>query len=177
MMNKRIVSGVMIFTISTSMITIISTGIWLLNQPSDLCLGDKSAQYDGRGEFTSIIYVGAGLCLMFTVVCLFAMPVRPSWRKYGEYGDQRMIIAVTCFGVQLLLLILFASLYALTQSTVGFVALQRWIYSPERWINIKDCLYEDSNVCARFQNKYGDDTQHQFFGRYLTPLEVCTYCF
>uniref|UniRef100_A0A803L0C5 Uncharacterized protein n=1 Tax=Chenopodium quinoa TaxID=63459 RepID=A0A803L0C5_CHEQI len=128
------------------MITIVSTGFWLLNQPSDMCLGiSTSAKYDGRGEFTSIIYVGAGFGLIVTVLCLFVMPMRHNW-KNGESSNKRVIIAVTCFGLQLVFLILFASLYALTQSTVGFASLPRWISSPERWMSINHCL--DSNVIA-----------------------------
>ncbi|XP_021741815.1 tetraspanin-8-like [Chenopodium quinoa] len=151
------------------MITIVSTGFWLLNQPSDMCLGiSTSAKYDGRGEFTSIIYVGAGFGLIVTVLCLFVMPMRHNW-KNGESSNKRVIIAVTCFGLQLVFLILFASLYALTQSTVGFASLPRWISSPERWMSINHCL--DSNVCVHFRHKYADDTQDQFFARHLTPIE------
>ncbi|CAO2829212.1 unnamed protein product [Amaranthus hypochondriacus] len=150
------------------MITIVSTGLWLLNQASDKCISNTTTS-SGYGEFTSFIYVGAGLCLIFSVLYLFTvLPVRQNWR---HNGDQRMILAISCCGVQLLLLILFASLYALTQSSVGFGALKRWISRPERWMNIKHCLYEDTRVCADFQNKFGDDTQHQFLSRDFTPIQ------
>ncbi|CAO2829214.1 unnamed protein product [Amaranthus hypochondriacus] len=128
------------------MIAIIGSGIWLLYQPSDTCLGNKSV---------GMIYGVVGGSFIFMIICC------------GCCGkdDGRMTMAVSCSSFGLFLIIIYMSVYALIYSTIAFGSLNKEITSPETWMDIKYCLYQQTKLCSHFQHNYANDSPNQFFAR------------
>lgn len=49
--------------------------------------------------------------------------------------------------------------------------LHKRVDNSKHWTNIKSCLHK-SQVCSKFHDKFGQDTQQQFFSRRLSSIEV-----
>lgn len=154
MMNcNEISKWITISIISISMIAIIGSGIWLLYQPSDTCLGNKSV---------GMIYGVVGGSFIFMIICC------------GCCGkdDGRMTMAVSCSSFGLFLIIIYMSVYALIYSTIAFGSLNKEITSPETWMDIKYCLYQQTKLCSHFQHNYANDSPNQFFARDFPLIQV-----
>lgn len=48
--------------------------------------------------------------------------------------------------------------------------LQKRVGNSKHWSSLQSCLHK-SQVCSKFQHKYGKDTQEQFFSRHLSSIE------
>ena len=155
---NEIPKWIIIFIISISIIAIIGSGVWLLYQPSDMCLGDKSI-----GMMYGVVAVGFSLIFIF-ICCL-------SCGCCGK-DDGRMMIATSCSSFGLLVIIIYVSVYAFIYSTLAFGSLQKEITSPESWMDIKHCLYQQTQLCSDFQRNYANDSPHQFFARHFPLIQV-----
>ncbi|CAO2827936.1 unnamed protein product [Amaranthus hypochondriacus] len=149
-------------------IPILVMGIWLKFQQSTDC-----------ESFLSIPLIILGSLLLFFSVLGFYWAARSNDRKICIHGYIIFILLTTLLGY---------TIFALVVTTEGGgEPLARREYKEYRledysswfrkrfdkthhWNQIKTCLFK-THVCSKFQDKFGGDTQDQFFSNKLSSIQ------
>lgn len=162
-MIESIAKWLLILILITSIISIPATGVWLVYQPGEVCLGENQIGNPGQ------VYIMSSIFTIMTICCF-------SLRECNFNRRQKKQMNITCVGTGAVLFVgtIYMAVYTLIQSTVGFASLERQISQTERWMDIEHCLYKDKEVCAHLQHKYADDTRDQFVNRNFTHIQVRT---
>ncbi|KAL2940292.1 Tetraspanin-8 [Bienertia sinuspersici] len=148
----------MIFLVSIGLIIIEATGVWLTWK-------HKSLMYIFNA---GLVYIWCPILLIISCCvnfCVFVSVTHRSEEELSEtfnYRVNQVLFLASIFALHLCGTIIGAiigsGLATLGQGVFGIISVEERIYSTQNWKHIKEHLYNDSEVCAQLEHKFGDDS-------------------